>query len=440
MAESNKERILIIDDEELIRQSYSDFLIDMGYEILTAENGRIGLEVFQQEKVNLVLVDLRMPEVEGLEVLKSISQSSPDTPLIVSSGTGAISDVVEALRSGAWDYLLKPLSDFNVLIHAVANGLDKARLIRENLDYQKHLEIKVEERTSELQQVQQKILNLNKDLENTVTERTRELKDSLADLKKMQTQMIQNERVAALGNMVFGVAHEINTPLGIGITAITHLQDKSLECSKLFDDDNLSKKSLTNLFGLLQESSSIILSNLENIASLISNFKLVAVDQISENIRIFNVKEYLEDIFLSLKLKLMRTPYSIEIKGDSGLVIESYPGILSQIITNLVMNSLVHGFEEKPTGSISIEFSMMEGDLVLEYRDDGKGMSSIDLKQIFDPFFTTKRNIGGTGLGMHIVYNLINRNLSGSVTCESSPGNGIRFLISFPTVFQRIKG
>lgn len=144
--------ILIIDDQAPIRQSMADYLEDLDYRILTAENGRIRLALFDKEKVDLVLVDLRMPEVDGLDVLAQITTKSPVTPLIVVLGTGAIADAIEALHHGTWDYLLKPIQDFSVLIHAVENVLDKARLKRENRQYRQHVEQMVTERTQELQQ------------------------------------------------------------------------------------------------------------------------------------------------------------------------------------------------------------------------------------------------------------------------------------------------
>ncbi len=144
--------ILVIDDEETIRQSFTDYLEDMGCRVLTAENGRAGVDMFGQENVDLVLVDLRMPEMDGLEVLAHISQNSPDAPLIVVSGTGVISDAVEALHQGAWDYILKPVKDLSVLAHAVDMALEKARLKRENRRYQQHLEQMVADRTKALEE------------------------------------------------------------------------------------------------------------------------------------------------------------------------------------------------------------------------------------------------------------------------------------------------
>ncbi|MCP4658160.1 MAG: response regulator, partial [bacterium] len=125
MADEKLPLVLTIDDEKAVRESFRHFLEDYDYEVLEAENGRVGLEVFERERPDLVLVDLRMPEVDGLEVLRRVPESSPETPIVVVSGTGMIGDVVEALHRGAWDYLLKPIEDLSVLRHAVDRALER---------------------------------------------------------------------------------------------------------------------------------------------------------------------------------------------------------------------------------------------------------------------------------------------------------------------------
>ena len=168
MTDNGQLTILIIDDEVSIRQSYADCLDDHNYRTLTAENGRAGLEIFEREKIDLILVDLRMPEVDGLEVLARVTETSPDMPVIVVSGTGVIGDAVAALHLGAWDYLLKPLEDISILVHAVSNALEKARLKRENYKYQHNLEHMVAGRTSELNQANEHLTMLNERLRRIV--------------------------------------------------------------------------------------------------------------------------------------------------------------------------------------------------------------------------------------------------------------------------------
>jgi len=152
MDENRKIKVLTIDDDEMIRRSFVNFLEDFDYNVIEADNGRTGMQVFEREKPDLVLVDLRMPGMDGLEVLAEVTGNSPDTPIIVVSGTGLIADAVEALRLGAWNYILKPIEDLSVLIHAVENAVERARLLKENREYKEHLEEKVRLRTAQLQE------------------------------------------------------------------------------------------------------------------------------------------------------------------------------------------------------------------------------------------------------------------------------------------------
>ena len=195
--------ILIIDDDSAVRQSLADYLVDLDYRVVTAENGRIGLEVFEREKVDLVLVDLRMPEVDGLEVLSRISRINSEMPLIVVSGTGVIADAVEALHQGAWDYVLKPIEDFSVLRHAIDSAFDKARLRRENLHYQRHLEQMVVARTRELEKANKNLTNINNRLRGIV-DSTREL-SRRSDLETFAQRLLEEfgRHMSAAGGSVF---------------------------------------------------------------------------------------------------------------------------------------------------------------------------------------------------------------------------------------------
>lgn len=214
-------RILTIDDEMLIRQNIRDYLEDSGYVVFEAENGRVGLEMFHQEKPDIILCDLHMPEVDGLEVLKKVKEESPETPVIIISGTGSLHTAIEATRLGAWDFILKPLQDMTFMEHVICKVWERAALIRENRMYREHLEEEIKRRTEDLKKevqehklAKQKIERLNDELELRIAERTDELRNSLKRLKNTQEQMIAQEKIAALGKLVASVAHEINTPLG----------------------------------------------------------------------------------------------------------------------------------------------------------------------------------------------------------------------------------
>lgn len=403
MAETLYKKILVIDDEVYIRDSVISFLEDHGFDLISAENGRIGLEKFDQEKPDLVLCDLRMPEMDGLDVLDYIASKNSKIPVIIVSGAGNISDTVEALRLGAWDYIIKPIQDMNVLLHAVKKAFERADFIREKNQYQENLE-----------------------------KANKELNLSLETLKNAQNQLVQSEKMAALGELVAGVAHEINTPVGVGVTAASFLDGKTIDIKKKFETGALKKSDLEKYLQLAREVSNSILINMERAAELISSFKQVAVDQSSQTRRKFNLKEYIGEILLSLGPKLKKTGYSVEVDCDERIEMDSYPGAFSQIVNNLIMNSLIHGFEGMPKGDILLSFQKQGKEIRFDYKDNGKGMTKEQLSKTFDPFYTTRRGKDGTGLGMSIIYNLVTQTLNGSIVCDSTEGNGVLLTMNIP--------
>lgn len=396
-------KILIIDDESYIRESIKHFFEDYGYNVIEADGGKQGLKVFEKIKPDIVLCDLLMPGMNGLEVLGIITKRCPGTPIIIISGTGNIADTVEALRLGAWDYIMKPIQDMNVLYHAVTKGLERAAFIREREQYQK-------------------------DLENANTE----LKNSLEILEKTRDKLVQAEKMSALVELVAGVAHEINTPVGIGVTGSSFLHEKTRKIRKIYDSGELKRSELESYLHTMEELSLSILINMEKAGDLISSFKQIAVDQSTETKREFNLKKYIEGILLSLRPSHEGKDHDIEIICPENINIYSYPGAYSSIITNLVINSLVHGFKNIKKGKISFNITRKKNMLRLVYKDDGNGMTKEQVSKIFNPFYTTTRGKGGTGLGMSIVFNLITQTLKGTIICKSTLGQGAVFVIEIP--------
>lgn len=273
---------------------------------------------------------------------------------------------------------------------------------------------------------------LNRELEDRVAARTKDLKDSLEDLKRTQNQLIEAEKMASLGNLVAGVAHEINTPVGIGVTTATYLEDKLKALTAAYGAGQMKKSDLDKFFETAEQSLHSISANLLRAGALVRSFKQVAVDQTSEHPRIFNVKNYFNDILQSLSPRFKNTGHKIYLHAPEDLTIESYPGALMQIFSNLIINSLVHGFDEIENGVIEIKAEPEGDSLVLTYTDNGVGMNEEQLSRIYEPFYTTKRNAGGSGLGMNIVYNLISRKLNGTIKTQSKPGQGTTFIITMP--------
>jgi len=235
--------------------------------------------------------------------------------------------------------------------------------------------------------------------------------------------------MAALGGLVAGLAHEINTPIGVGVTAASLLLEKTTAFAELFKTGALKRSDLEKFLEIAQQGSRITFTNLNRAAELIQSFKQVAVDQSSESRRSFNLTTYIAEVLLQLSPKLQPAQHQITITGDPELTLTSYPGAFSQIVTNMVINSLLHAYESGEQGQITISVQQTESQLIFEYADDGRGIPPEHLSKIFEPFFTTKRGQGGSGLGLHIVYNLVTQKLGGTIRCESQIGNGTRFLI-----------
>ncbi len=252
-------------------------------------------------------------------------------------------------------------------------------------------------------------------------------------LRQAQQDLIQAEKMASLGSLVAGVAHEINTPLGNTLTASSHLYDKVIELSAMLNENRLRRSDLVAFVSLLTETTRLMVTNCERAAELVQSFKQVAVDQTSGERRRFDLKGYIDEVLLSLRPRLRKTGHRITVACPANLEIDGYPGALSQLLTNFLLNSLMHAYDPGEAGHLSIRVQLLDDGLVeLAYADDGKGIPQELLGRIYDPFFTTRRGSGGSGLGLHIAYNLVTGTLRGQISVESEPGDGTCFTVRFP--------
>ncbi|MFN4277783.1 MAG: ATP-binding protein [Ferrovibrio sp.] len=271
-------------------------------------------------------------------------------------------------------------------------------------------------------------------MEDELRRAKEEAERALADLRGAQASLILAEKMASLGSLVAGMSHEISTPLGIGVSAASHLAEEIAQLSNRFSEDQLRRSDMADFIETATEATRIMQGNLARAARLIQAFKQVAADQSTDDLRLFDLGEYLHEIMLSLAPALRGTQNTVEIDCPDKLMIRNRPGALGQIITNLVMNALQHAFEDgNRPGRIWIGVSQpREGRVAVEFRDNGRGIAAASLPRVFDPFFTTKRGTGGTGLGLHIVYNLVTQVLGGTIAVSSREGEGTRFTINFP--------
>lgn len=292
---------------------------------------------------------------------------------------------------------------------------------------------------TDINKAKDKIEKFNVELQQRISERTKELEDSndelaqtVDNLKQTQDQLVESEKMASLGGLVAGIAHEINTPVGISLTAITYFITLTQTLQKDFENENLTEEDLRKFLSTTNDIAKQININIEKTAHLIRSFKQVSVDQTSENKRDFNLHSYLKDVLFSLETITKKENLKIFTSCDEDINILSYPGFFSQIITNLITNSIRHGYKNKykTDGIISIKVEKQDKGIKLVYKDDGKGISSENLHKIFDPFFTTNREKGGIGLGLNIIYNIITTKLNGSIVCNSKEHEGVEFIIT----------
>jgi PAS domain S-box-containing protein len=254
----------------------------------------------------------------------------------------------------------------------------------------------------------------------------------ITERKAMEAQLVRSEKLAGLAGMVAGVAHEINTPVGVAVTAASTLEERARTVHAALEAGQLKKSMLLDFLAGTGESTHILLANLNRAAELVRSFKMVSADQTSEARSRFRLGEYLQSVLLTLHPKLKKTPHQVSLDCPPDLEMESYPGALSQVATNLVMNSLQHAYGPEDTGHMTIQANATDERVRIVYTDDGRGIPAERREQVFEPFFTTRRGEGNSGLGMHIVHNLVVQSLGGTLTLDERPGGGVRFTLDLP--------
>lgn len=351
----------------------------------------------------LVIFALFIAIIVGRNIVKPIDKLCAVTHQII-NGNYDVSAVV------AGDSEIAALANaFNLMTERLKLAFDELNTHQAKLEHQ------VEKRTSQL-----------------LTAKN-EAEQSLTLLQETQESLVQAEKMAALGSLVAGVAHEINTPIGITLTAASFLDAETQKVVELYQQGELGGDELESYFDTAQQSTQLMTMNCHRAADLIQSFKQVAVDQTSDNQREFNLKNYLEEILLSLRPALKKTQIRVKLDCPPNLSLLSFPGAISQIVTNFIMNSLYHGYDANQCGIINLTILTLPDDKIeLRYSDDGKGIPLAIQSKIFDPFFTTRRGKGGSGLGLNLVYNIVHQTLKGTLQVHSIEGKGTTFTLHFP--------
>ena len=410
---SSVEEMLLGGDEELFANGDNAEVTVIGYVVYSLHTKGVDHSVTQLTVSILTIFSLFLLATFVLTYLLTRRITGPIENLAEVANAVAKGDFSLKYQLAIDDEVGDLANSFNHMLEAIKERNSKLNQAKDELEQ------KVETRTAEL-----KVLN-------------RELTRSLTELKQTQDQLVQSGKMAALGELVAGVAHEINTPLGIGVTAASHLDSKVRDFVTHYEKEELTREDFEKFIGMSMETSNMILTNLNRAADMVRSFKQVAVDQSDEDMRDFNIATYLGEVVKSLRPKLRSANHNIEIECDDHIVVYGYPGALYQVVSNLIVNSLTHGFEalDRP-GNIFISVTTENHVIKLCYKDDGKGIEAKHIDRIFDPFFTTRRSSGGTGLGLHIIYNIVSQKLGGSIRVESTVGEGVTFYVEFPATVK----
>ncbi|MBP9906302.1 MAG: HAMP domain-containing protein [Rhodoferax sp.] len=292
---------------------------------------------------------------------------------------------------------------------------------------------RLQQRNQELLAAQHSLSALNATLEQRVAERTAALQETSQRLQAEQERSLQAEKMASLGRMVAGFAHEVNTPVGIAVGAVSQAREVVKELGACLRQEEVTEEDLLSRLHTLEDVSELALNNLRRTADLVHRFKRTAVDQTSEQMRPFELAEVVEDVMKSLRNEFKNTPIRFEVDCAGCQTLYGPAGIVAQLLVNLMQNSRLHAFAAGTVGGcIRIQARTGSDTVSICYADDGAGMAAETLAHIFEPFYTTARGQGGTGLGMYIAHNLVTQGLRGSIACHSAPGQGTRFDITFP--------
>ncbi len=338
-------------------------------------------------------------------------------------------------------FMLRPMTELTRGAEALAAGRLNQPLLISGADEIARVGAAMERMRQALVSAFEALRQHNVNLEETVTQRTAELTASNAELSQAlqtlqtaQRELVESEKLASLGRLVAGVAHELNTPLGNALTVVSTLDDRYRQLEQMLSGGvPLRRSTLEELARDTRRAQDILQRNVQKAADLVRDFKQVAIDQTADLRRDFELDQVIEDVLVMVEPSFKKTPFTITTELSRGLAMNSYPGALGQVLTNLLMNAQLHAFDGRAQGQVTVRcLALNDAEIELSVSDDGCGMDETVRRRIFDPFFTTKLGTGGSGLGMHIVHSIVTNVLGGQIEVRSAPGQGTQMVMRLP--------
>lgn len=378
--------ILVVEDTPASLKLLSDLLGNAGYLVRQAPDGELALWSASARPPELVLLDVNMPGIDGFEVCRRLKADPAlrDIPVIFLSAQYEMDDKVRGFQSGAVDFIAKPYQAEEVLARAQAH----IRLAR---------------------------------TQKALAAANGQLRQALDDLRAAREEVARSERLAALGALVAGVAHELNTPVGNSVLIASTLEDRARAFSGQISE-GLRRSDLERFAGDTVNAAGLLLRSLHKTADLIDTFKQVAIDQSNERRASFELSALVRDSLLPMVPELARHGITLELQLAPALQMDSYPRVVTHILTQLARNAELHAFEGGG-GAITVRTAAQGGgQALLEFADNGAGIAPEVLERVFEPFFTTRMGTGTGGLGLHVVHNLLSNVLGGQISVESKPG------------------
>lgn len=388
--------ILAVDNNETSLTLLVDILRLNNYKVRPALDAKSALELMTTNIPDIILLDARMIGNNGLPLCQQLKNlaSTQNLPIICIHALGESEPIELGFDVSCVDFITRPFNAEEIVARVNTNLVIK------------RMKVALEEKADQV-------------------------KMSAEQAAELQSQLIASEKMAALGRAVAGIAHELNTPMGLCVTATSYLMEKSEQVKTDFENKNLTSDGMRVFIDSVRETLDIIMSSMNRSSEMVNNFKMVAVDVSSEKLRSFTLHDYLSRVINSLTPEIRKTSHKVEVVGDD-VLIDSYPGALSQVITNIVINALTHAFDDPQEGRITIRTVLDGSNVHINCIDDGKGMTSESLGKVFEAYYTTRDGEGGSGLGTSIIKQLVTETLQGQVSCSSEVDIGTMFTITLP--------